>query len=280
MTQGAPQHSALRCDAPELAHAVSYVLDNPGKQLRAQLARASCALLGGATRGGIDTVAQAIEWLHSYSLVHDDLPAMDDDDLRRGRATVHKAYNEATAILVGDGLQAAAFAAIARESSLSSDQRVELVGVIAEAVGFGGMVGGQALDMAGENSVLSVDALQQVHRQKTGALIRAAVVAGAICAGGTKGDQQRLDRFADLIGLAFQVTDDILDVTRSSEQLGKTAGKDQNANKSTYVSCLGLDGAQAEADRLLNDALKQLEGYGERAEPLRQLAARMVKRDM
>ena len=268
----------LRCDAPVLTQAVDYVLANPGKQIRAQLAQASYGLFQRGISNGITTVATAIEWLHTYSLVHDDLPAMDDDDLRRGQPTVHKLFDEATAILVGDGLQAAAFANIAADDSLSAVQRVELIKLLAHAVGFSGMVGGQALDIAGERQQLSLDALQQIHHLKTGALITAATVAGGICAGASEQDLAQLKAFGKHLGLAFQVTDDILDVTQSSEQLGKTAGKDLSSEKSTYVSCLGLEGARAEANNLLAHALAAIAHYEERAEPLRAIAEQVVKR--
>jgi geranylgeranyl pyrophosphate synthase len=268
----------LRCDAPVLTQAVDYVLANPGKQIRAQLAQASYGLFQREISSGITTVATAIEWLHTYSLVHDDLPAMDDDDLRRGQPTVHKVFDEATAILVGDGLQAAAFANIVADDSLSAVQRVELIKLLTHAVGFSGMVGGQALDIAGERQRLSLDALQQIHHLKTGALITAATVAGGICAGASEQDLAQLKTFGKHLGLAFQVTDDILDVTQSSEQLGKTAGKDLSSEKSTYVSCLGLDGARAEANALLGHALAAIAHYEERAEPLRAIADQVVKR--
>lgn len=279
MSTETKDHAPLQCDAPRLAEAVNYVLSNPGKGLRARLARASATLIGGdAAAASADTVATAIEWLHSYSLVHDDLPAMDNDDLRRGLPTVHKAFDEATAILVGDGLQAAAFGLIAEDQTLSPEQRVSLIAVIAQAVGFGGMVGGQALDMAAEKQTLTLEQLQRVHAQKTGALVTAAVVGGAICGGATEQDRAQLGRFAELIGLAFQVTDDILDVTASSDALGKTAGKDMTAQKSTYVRYLGLDGARTEASRLLSEALACLAPYGERANLLAELARAMVNR--
>ncbi len=268
----------VRCDAPVLQQALDYVLANPGKQIRAQLARGSYGLFHDDVNDGITAVATAIEWLHTYSLVHDDLPAMDDDDLRRGQPTLHKAFDEATAILVGDGLQAAAFAKIAEEESLNALQRIDLLQLLTHAVGFSGMVAGQALDLAGERQQLSLDSLQQIHHLKTGALITAATVAGGICAGASEQDLAQLQTFGRHLGLAFQVTDDILDVTRSSEQLGKTAGKDLHAEKSTYVSCLGLDGARAEADALHQQALAAIAHYEGRAAPLRAIADQVVSR--
>jgi len=221
---------------------------------------------------------EAIELLHTYSLVHDDLPAMDDDDLRRGQPTLHCAFDEATAILAGDGLQAAAFQRITEIEALSAEQRLEILKVVSIAVGFQGMVGGQALDLAAEHQAVSDTALRGIHDLKTGALISAAAEVGAICAGASSAQREAFVRFAKAIGLAFQVTDDVLDVTGDSESLGKTAGKDERAEKSTYVSTLGLDGAQQEADRLLNEALGALSEFGEAAEPLRNLARKMVHR--
>jgi len=268
----------LHCDDQRLSQAVAYVLANPGKQLRSKLTHLSCALLCNEVTQAAIAVGTAIEWLHSYSLVHDDLPAMDNDDLRRGKPTVHKKFDEATAILVGDGLQAAAFELLAREDSLAPLQRLQVIEVVATAVGFGGMVGGQALDMAAERQNIDADQLKRVHLQKTGALIRAAVLGGAICGGADEVSYQRLGRFADYIGLAFQITDDVLDVTRSSDELGKTAGKDLTADKSTYVSCLGLEGARSEAKEQLRLALEELESFGPEADALRQVAAQMVER--
>ena len=255
MTPADSQAAVLACADPRLGAALEYVLATPGKQLRARLVRASHQLLSEDPCDGVESVATAIEWLHSYSLVHDDLPAMDDDALRLGKPTVHTVYDDATAILVGDGLQAAAFTLITREQGLSPDTRIKLLELISSAVGFGGMVGGQALDMAAEGAAISLDALRQIHSQKTGALIRAAVLAGALCAEAKDVDLARLDGFAGAIGLAFQVADDILDVTQNSSTLGKTAGKDLAVEKSTYVRHLGLEGAREEAERLLAEAL-------------------------
>ena len=204
---------------------------------------------------------------------------MDDDDLRRGHPTLHCAFDEATAILTGDGLQAAAFEHLADIESLSDKQRIDLIKVVSRAVGFNGMVGGQALDLAAEHQSLEADGLQMIHRLKTGALIAASAEAGAICAGASTAEREALVQFATAIGLAFQVTDDVLDVTGDSASLGKTAGKDVKAEKSTYVSALGLAGAQQEADRLLDTGLRALDIFGDRADPLRALAYQMVHRD-
>jgi geranylgeranyl pyrophosphate synthase len=278
MSADAVDASVVACADPRLAEAVQYVLANPGKQLRSRLTLESCELIAGKVIPAARTIATAIEWLHAYSLVHDDLPAMDNDEMRRGKPTVHVVYDEATAILVGDGLQAAAFRLIANEVRLSAEARIDIVALISAGVGFGGMVGGQALDMAAEHATLSVASLQQIHAQKTGALIKAAILAGARCAEATEEANQTLAKFADLIGLGFQVADDVLDVTQTTAALGKTAGKDQVAEKSTYVSCLGLEGATQEAERLLQEALTCLDYFGEAAAALRSTANTMVKR--
>ena len=268
----------ISCPDPRLADAIAYLAKHPGKQLRSRLTLLCAELIAGASTDAAIIAGEAIELLHTYSLVHDDLPAMDDDDLRRGQPTLHCTFDEATAILTGDGLQAAAFQHLVSIESLSDTQRVDLVRVISKAVGFDGMVGGQALDLAAEHQALEADALQNIHRLKTGALIAASAEAGAICANASTAQRQALVEFATAIGLAFQVTDDILDVTGDSESLGKTAGKDIKAEKSTYVSALGLAGAKEEAERLLNAALGALDIFGERAEPLRALARQMVHR--
>lgn len=272
------QVSVLACSDERLSAALQYVLDTPGKQLRARLVTTSYRMLSQRPCDAVVSVATAIEWLHAYSLVHDDLPAMDDDPLRRGKPTVHTVYDDATAILVGDGLQAAAFALISREHRLSAEIRIKLVELISDAVGFGGMVGGQALDMAAEGAAVPIEHLKTIHSQKTGALIRAAVLAGALCADASDSDMECLDHFARSIGLAFQIADDVLDVTQTSATLGKTAGKDLAVDKSTYVRHLGLDGARAEAENLLAAALDGLGRYGDSADGLAELAKAMVRR--
>ena len=224
-------------------------------------------------------VGEAIECLHTYSLIHDDLPAMDDDDLRRGKPTVHKAFDEATAILVGDGLQAFAFEWVTEAEGLSDTQKIQLVKLLSKSVGFDGMVGGQAMDIAAEGQSLDVAALKEVHLRKTGALIEASVLAGAICADATETQIAALHQFSKNIGLAFQVMDDVLDVTASSETLGKTAGKDIAAEKSTYVACMGVDDARAYANQLLDEALALLTPFGEAADSLSALSRLLVHRN-
>ncbi len=268
----------ISCPAPRLADAIAYLAKHPGKQLRSRLTLLCAELIAEESADAAVIAGEAIELLHTYSLVHDDLPAMDDDDLRRGQPTLHCAFDEATAILTGDGLQAAAFQHLVSIESLSDTQRVDLIRVISKAVGFDGMVGGQALDIAAEHKALEPNALKNIHRLKTGALIAASAEAGAICANASAEQRNALAQFAAAVGLAFQVTDDVLDVTGDSESLGKTAGKDIKAKKSTYVSVLGLAGAKEEADRLLNAALKALDIFDDRADPLRALARQMVHR--
>jgi farnesyl diphosphate synthase/geranylgeranyl diphosphate synthase type II len=220
-----------------------------------------------------------LELIHTYSLIHDDLPAMDDDDMRRGRPSLHKAFDEATAILVGDGLQARAFELLADAPDLSAEQKVRMIKVLAQAAGMEGMVGGQYIDIQATGSDMTLEELRAMHAMKTGALIRASVALGGIAAGATEEQLAALDEYATHIGLAFQVVDDILDVEGDSATLGKTAGKDHEANKPTYVKLLGLEGAKTEAQRLLQAALDALDGFGESANHLRELARYIVERD-
>jgi geranylgeranyl pyrophosphate synthase len=281
--------SHIVCSDPGLKKALTYALENPGKQLRSRLCKETAAMVESASRSGASVVGnsiesanrvgEAIECLHTYSLIHDDLPAMDNDDLRRGKPTVHKAFDEATAILVGDGLQAFAFEWVSETEGLSDTQKIQLVKLLSKSVGFDGMVGGQAMDIAAEGKSLDVAALKEVHLRKTGALIEASVLAGAICAGATENQTATLRQFSRNIGLAFQVMDDVLDVTASSETLGKTAGKDIAAEKSTYVACMGVDDARAYANQLLDEALALLTPFGEAAESLSALSRLLVQRD-
>ena len=281
--------SHIVCSDPGLKKALTYALENPGKQLRSRLCKETAAMVESASPSGASVVGnsiesanrvgEAIECLHTYSLIHDDLPAMDNDDLRRGKPTVHKAFDEATAILVGDGLQAFAFEWVSETEGLSDTQKIQLVKLLSKSVGFDGMVGGQAMDIAAEGQSLDVAALKEVHLRKTGALIEASVLAGAICAGATETQTAALHQFSRNIGLAFQVMDDVLDVTASSETLGKTAGKDIAAEKSTYVACMGVDDARAYANQLLDEALALLTPFGEAAESLSALSRLLVQRD-
>ncbi len=270
--------SPIECSDSRLDEALNYALSNSGKQLRSRLCRVTSAVIAGSELPSAIRAGEAIEFLHTYSLIHDDLPSMDDDDLRRGKPTVHKAYDEATAILVGDGLQALAFEWIVDTPELTADQQVRLIKLLSKSVGFDGMVGGQAMDIAAEGQSLEPTDLAQVHARKTGALIEASVVAGAICADATDFQQAALRAFAQRIGLAFQVMDDVLDVTATSEELGKTAGKDIDAEKSTYVASLGAEGARIYAETLLTEAIDSLVDFGDAAVELKQLGHLMVHR--
>ncbi|HEY6131390.1 MAG TPA: farnesyl diphosphate synthase, partial [Halioglobus sp.] len=236
-----------------------YALSNGGKRIRPLLAYFSSRAVGGENiLAATNHMTCAIELIHTYSLIHDDLPAMDDDDLRRGKPSLHKAYDEATAILVGDGLQARAFELLADAPGLSAEQKVHMIKVLAKAAGMQGMVGGQFIDIQATDSEMSLDALQAMHSLKTGALIRASLALGGIAGGANAQQLTALDEYGNHIGLAFQVVDDILDVEGDTQTLGKTQGKDGEANKPTYVKLLGLDGAKAEARRLLEEALHAL----------------------
>jgi farnesyl diphosphate synthase len=272
-----------------------YAVLGNGKRMRPSLVYAAgCAL--GAREDALDAPAVAVELVHAYSLVHDDLPAMDDDALRRGRATVHVAFDEATAILTGDALQALAFEALAN-SALSPDLRVELIATLARASGTSGMCGGQALDLANTGSPrvgladvdraqsdsiavdnISIDALERMHAQKTGALIRAAVRMGAQCAQADAETLTKLDDYAAALGLAFQIRDDILDVEGSSAELGKTAGKDAAQSKSTYPSLLGMTESRRRLDDLGSRMQALLLPFGASAQALAALAERAVQR--
>jgi len=270
--------SNIVCSDPVLEAALAYALANPGKQLRSRLCRETATMVSGETVQSATRVGEAIECLHTYSLIHDDLPSMDNDDLRRGKPTVHRAFDEATAILVGDGLQAFAFECVSETDGLSDTQKIKLVKLLSKSVGFDGMVGGQAMDIAAEGKSLDVSALKEVHLRKTGALIEASVLAGAICGEANTAQIEALGRFSRNIGLAFQVMDDVLDVTASSETLGKTAGKDIAADKSTYVACMGVDAARAYANDLLNEALALLSTFGQAADALSALSRLLVHR--
>jgi farnesyl diphosphate synthase/geranylgeranyl diphosphate synthase type II len=263
-----------------LEAAVSYALQAGGKRIRPCLVYAAAQAVdsNGPAEVALDNAACAIELVHTYSLIHDDLPAMDDDALRRGRPTLHKAFDEATAILVGDGLQALAFELLSEAQGVPAEDQIAMVKVLAQASGLGGMVGGQYVDIAATGSTLTLQELQGLHALKTGALIRAALSLGAVAAGASASERAALEMFGQHLGLAFQVVDDILDVEGSAATLGKTGGKDALAGKTTYVSLLGLEGARTAADALLADGLRAVEGFDQRADPLRALAEFIVQR--
>ncbi|MBU8975056.1 MULTISPECIES: (2E,6E)-farnesyl diphosphate synthase [unclassified Lysobacter] len=250
-----------------------------GKRMRPLLVYAAGATFG-ANADALDAPAVAVELIHAYSLVHDDLPAMDDDALRRGQPTVHVAFDEATAILAGDALQSLAFEVLASTDAPDAT-RVELLRTLAVASGAAGMCGGQALDLAatGNGASLPVQALERLHSLKTGALIRAAVRMGALC-GGASGDEiERLDRYAAALGLAFQVRDDILDIEGDSATLGKTAGKDIAQDKATFPALIGLDASRARLDELRRAMDEALAPFGERANTLAALGRMAIERD-
>ncbi len=275
-----PLFAAPRVELERLYAAMRYSVFNGGKRVRPLLAYAACEALGGSAQQA-DGAACAVELIHAYSLVHDDLPAMDDDDLRRGQPTTHIAFDEATAILAGDGLQSLAFAVLAseRHNPQSAEIRLSMFAALADAAGPAGMVGGQAIDLGSVGQQLQQPALEIMHRHKTGALIEAAVRLGALASG--RADEQSLaalSTYARAVGLAFQVQDDILDVESDTATLGKTQGKDQANDKPTYPALLGMAAAKAYALELRDQALQALQPFGEAAEPLRELARYIVER--
>lgn len=266
------QHSSDR-----LIEAMRYATLSNGKRLRALLVYATGETLG-ADKAALDAAASAVEMIHAYSLVHDDMPIMDDDDLRRGRPTCHKAFDEATALLVGDALQTLAFETLC-DDALTPQQQSKMIKRLAQASGAYGMAGGQAIDLESVGKKLDINALQAMHKLKTGALIRASVALGALAAHDCNEETlARLDRYADCIGLAFQVQDDVLDVIADTETLGKTQGADIALNKPTYPALLGLEKAQQKAVALIEKALGQLAELPCNTEVLAALAQFVVKR--
>ncbi len=265
--------------APQRLHeAMRYAVLDGGKRVRPLLAFAA-GELAGAEGARMDVAAASVELIHAYSLVHDDMPCMDDDVLRRGKPTCHVQYDEATALLVGDALQTLAFQLLA-EHRLNDDaaRQLEMVRLLAAASGSRGMAGGQAIDLASVGKSLTLPELEFMHIHKTGALIRAAVLLGAHCGSVSAAQLDRLDHFGKLIGLAFQVVDDVLDCEADTATLGKTAGKDADNDKPTYVSLLGIQGARDMAQRLHREALETLVGFGDVAQRLRELADFIVLR--
>ena len=261
--------------------AVRYSQFAGGKRIRPLLVLAAGETVGGA-REDLMPLACAVEMIHTYSLIHDDLPAMDDDDLRRGKPTSHKVFGEAIAILAGDALLTRAFhllAEVPREADASLlRRRLGALALLGEACGTSGLIGGQVLDLESEGKAISAAALERLHRAKTGALLAACVRGGAVLGGATETERAALSRYAAAVGLAFQVVDDVLDATEGCAQLGKTAGKDAAARKATYVSLHGLDGARAMARSLLEEALAALSPFGPSAEALAGLARLIVER--
>jgi farnesyl diphosphate synthase len=267
-------------DLPARLHeAMCYAALDGGKRVRPLLVFAAGDLFD-ANAAALSRAAAAVEMIHAYSLVHDDMPCMDDDALRRGKPTVHVKYDEATALLVGDALQSQAFLVLSGNDAIGDPARkLAMVQLLARASGSLGMCGGQAIDLASVGLKLSLAELEQMHRMKTGALLRAAVLLGALCGKSLSDDEQAaLESYADAIGLAFQVVDDVLDATADSATLGKTAGKDAADNKPTYVSILGLEQSRSLAEKLRDDAHQALMPFGEKARWLREIADLIVQR--
>ena len=264
---------------PRLLEAMRYSTLAGGKRVRPVLVYATGEALG-APLERLDAAAAAVELIHVYSLVHDDLPAMDDDDLRRGRPTCHRAFDEATAILTGDALQARAFEVLAHASTaIPANARIEMLRLLADAIGTRGMAGGQAIDLAAVRQELTEAALERMHRQKTGALIQASVELGAVSAGlADAAERAALAQFGAEIGLAFQIQDDILDVEGNTDTLGKRAGADAERVKPTYPSVLGLEAARAQALARRDHAIAALAPWGARYSNLREFAGFLVSR--
>lgn len=249
-----------------------------GKRLRPVLCIEAGRMIAGSMPDGIEELGAALEMLHTYSLIHDDLPALDNDDLRRGRPTCHKAFGEAIAILAGDALQTQAYEVLAR-LQCPAEARVKIVEEIARGTGtVNGMIGGQVVDLEAEHTHPTPEMLEYIHRSKTAALITASLVSGGIYAGAQNKEVENLRAFGLAIGLAFQIVDDVLDVTQTSEQLGKTAGKDAASEKATYPALFGIEASLSKADSLVTDAFNELESFSERAEPLKELARYLVER--
>ena len=267
-------------DAPGgLGEAMRYGVLDGGKRLRPLLVMAACEAVGGDEAVAL-RAAVAVELIHAYSLIHDDMPCMDNDILRRGKPTVHVRFGEAGAMLAGDAMQALAFEVLTPETGVAPAVQARLCGVLARAAGHAGMAGGQAIDLASVGRRLDEATLRDMHRRKTGALLRASVEMGAACGETAAAARAALLRFGDALGLAFQVVDDVLDVTQVSEVLGKTAGKDEAADKPTYVALMGLHGARAYAAELHRDAGSALDASGlADTGSLRWLARLVVERD-
>ncbi len=260
-----------------LFEAVRYSLFAGGKRIRPAFAIAAAEAVGGGAEEAVP-LAAALEMVHTYSLIHDDLPAMDDDDLRRGRPTNHRVYGEGMAVLAGDALLTDAFLVLVEGSTLPAERVLQAVRVLARAAGSGGMVAGQALDLESEGRQLDLPTLEFLHTHKTGALIRASVVLGAIAAGAAPEATRALERYAERVGLAFQIADDVLDVEGTTEALGKPVGSDQGRAKATYPAVVGLAEAKRRAEELMREAEEYLDRFGPAGAPLRALARFVVER--
>ena len=271
---------AINIQKPETIYeAMRYSLLAGGKRLRPILCLATCQLMGGSEEMALPT-ACALEMIHTMSLIHDDLPAMDNDDYRRGKLTNHKVFGEDIAILAGDGLLAYAFEYVATQTqNVPLERVIEVIALLGQTVGAAGLVGGQVLDLESEGKTdISAETLNFIHTHKTGALLKASVLSGAILAGASTAERQKLTHYAQNIGLAFQIVDDILDITATQEELGKTAGKDLKTQKATYPSIWGLELSKTQAQELVAAAIDDLAVYGEDAEPLRAIAQFITSR--
>jgi len=269
--------------APHLLAAMRYSAMNGGKRVRASLVLSAARLASANTGAPLPAhlaVAGAVEMLHAYSLIHDDLPAMDDADLRRGVAACHKAFDEATAILAGDALQTEAFSILSRPGLMAdAEQQLRLIAILAAASGQGGMAGGQMLDLLAETGTPDLAETRKMQELKTGALIQAAAMMGAIAGGGDEKLVKAVERFSSHLGLAFQIADDLLDYQADAEQIGKPAGRDAVQGKASFVEFLGLAEARAKADSLIDEACASLDDYGAQADGLRGLADFVINRN-
>lgn len=269
-------------DQPALIHqAMRYSMSAGGKRLRPVLVLASAEAAGGSQNLALP-VACAIEMIHTYSLIHDDLPAMDNDDYRRGKLTNHKVFGESMAILAGDALLTLAFDLLSEAEfigSIPSDQIVRVISEISKASGSKGMIGGQVVDILSENKIVDSNTMKYIHAHKTGALFRASIRTGAIIGGATEGQLNSLTDYAENLGIAFQITDDILDVEGETAKLGKTVGSDQRKNKSTYPSIFGLEESKDLAKKAVNDAISAIRNFDEQADTLRYLASYLLNRE-
>jgi geranylgeranyl diphosphate synthase type II len=269
----------LETEQPVSIHkAMRHSVFAGGKRLRPVLCMEAGRMVAGSLPAGIEELGAALEMLHTYSLIHDDLPALDNDDLRRGRPTCHKVFGEAMAILAGDALQTQAYEVLS-QLKCPAEARVKIIGEIARGTGtVDGMIGGQVVDLEAEHSQPTAEMLEYIHRSKTAALITASLVSGALYAGAKDSEVGRLRAFGLSIGLAFQIVDDVLDVTQTSAQLGKTAGKDTASEKVTYPALFGVDASVQKADALVDQAFEEMDSFGERAETLKELARFLVER--
>ena len=263
--------------ASRVVEAMRYSLFAGGKRLRPILCLAASEAVGGEIQSAMPAGC-ALEMIHTYSLIHDDLPAMDDDDLRRGKPTNHKVFGEAIAILAGDGLLTEAFVLLSDYHSLLPERAVQVIGVIAEAASYRGMVGGQVVDMLSQNKPADLETVQQMHSRKTAALIAAATESGALAGKGSEAQVAALARYGRAIGLAFQIADDILDIEGDTELLGKSTGADEARGKVTYPAAVGLESSRQAANDMIHDALAALEGFDDKANPLRSLAHYIITR--